>query len=220
MRKKWLSITSIAIMVTILTILTAYSAKPNIQFKNDEVSESVRDLTSSIPIDIMYFKGSDSKWTVEYHVIKNGENKKAKLQFKRNFGDNGTKSFKYHIETKDGNITGEIEFKNGGLYTIENLPIPEKNDNIKITLEWGNEKSTLELTNKITKDVISPEKALEYFNNEYIDNVRVSRIDFINDFNGKSWYISFSQVHDWGTSDNGVTIDALTGEMETAIGTH
>lgn len=50
---------------------------------------------------------------------------------------------------------------------INNLPVPEKGEIIKISVEGENKKSAFELINEIPKDMLSPEKVLEIFQKRF-----------------------------------------------------
>lgn len=215
--KKSLSIIIAVVLTVALASITVFSADKkditiNSKKAGNEVSKEIKELVNLISTDIMLFQGSDNKWTGEYRIIQKGEDLKAELSVVRNFGGYEDKTFKYTIETDSGKTTGTIAFQNGGMYDIETSFIPEKDKTIKVMIEWGNEKSVLELTNRITEDVITSEKALEIFKNRFSqvkDLSKLSRIRFHYDFGSKSWHIPFA--------NGGVDIDAITGEVGNPI---
>ncbi|QUI25235.1 hypothetical protein HZI73_24340 [Vallitalea pronyensis] len=175
-------------------------------------SPNVHELMQSVPMCTMYFKGSDQHWKGEYQVINQGKHKRTQLHLYRMFKGSNTGTFKYIIETPKGPIMGEKALTEGNKYTVEELLFFEKDTAIKVVIEWEHKRSTLILTNRITDDVILPEKALQNFMDAFENIKDISKIDF-SDFRGKKWYVSYWESNGLGGSSCTVPIDALTGEV-------
>lgn len=224
MQKKWLFVAGTVVLMIAITVSLVFSTNLLSLCKNavigsekldNEADKEFEGLVQSIPTDIMMFKGSDGNWAGEYRVVRKEDALTPEFYVIRHFGGYENQSFKYKIEAKAGKAAGTTAFASAGMYGIQVPFIPEKDETIKVTIEWGSEKSVLELTNRMTEDIITPEKALELFKGRFSqikDLSRLSGIRFQDGLGRKTWYIPFA--------DGGVDIDAITGEIGDPIYTN
>lgn len=165
-----------------------------------------KELTQLIPTEVMSFSGEDKNWTGTYKVIQEGQNRISSITLVQQFYDFDN-IVNYTIEAGNKSISGTLEDNNRRIHRLQTDFVPEKEDTVTLILEWGNNKSVLNLDNKITDEVIPPEKAVEVFMDRFsTSDKEIVYIVFSNAFERKTWQLLTSI----GTAD----INAVTGEFQ------
>jgi hypothetical protein len=227
LRKKFsLVIVVIATILIGVTLLIFSSnlkppAKSTIINKAEDTNYNKQILSLSIPIHTMSFENEDENWKGSYVVIKEGQSTTAWVGFFQKFFDLDQSTIKYTIETNTERTSGTVEKSDTRSYNVSVDFIPQKNEVIKLTIEYGNKKSALELNNKITDDVISPERAVEVFMSKFnVSEKEVGYILFDNTADSKEWHLLTSLGYVKINAITGKFIYIITGRDEPSDGIH
>jgi hypothetical protein len=172
-----------------------------------------------------WFEGEGEKWVVNYEIyrktkIKEYTENEFESKVTLGYKSTGSNDFikqqgkvDYTFKSSVG-VFKETDYFDGLLEinNIMNGAIPSKGEIMKVTIHWNNREETIELSNKITKDMISRDEAIDIALNTKKGKWIIKNIFLREDEEGKFWIVNMQDSNGVCKScSTAVVIDSTTG---------